>query len=298
MAPPLRTLLFAPGNHPRKVAKVFSAAADAVILDLEDAVAIAEKVATRATVVDALKASRPCLGYVRVNGFETAYCYGDIGAVLGPWLDGIVLPKTELAAQLQALDWLIGNLERERGLSAGSIDLLPIVETGLGIHRIDEICASRTRVKRVSFGAGDFTRDMNFVWTPDELELNHARSRMVLASRVAGIEPPIDTVFIDLRDTVHLEKSAHTGLSMGFQGKLCIHPDQIAAVNRVYTPTEKQITEARKHIAAFRDAEATGSASIQVDGYFVDYPIVEKAKRILALAEGIAERERRAVAWR
>jgi citrate lyase subunit beta/citryl-CoA lyase len=294
---PMRTLLFAPGNHPRKVARVFAAAADAVILDLEDAVAIAEKVATRRTVVEALGAPRPCLGYVRVNSFETEQCHGDVVAVLGPWLDGIVLPKTESAAQLQAIDWLMTSLERERGLAVGAIDLLPIVETGLGLHRIDEICASKTRVRRVSFGAGDFTRDMGLIWTADELELHHARSRLVLSSRVAGIEPPIDTVFIDLKDAAHLESSARTGQTMGFQGKLCIHPDQVAVVNRIYTPTAKQIEEARKQVAAFQEAEAKGSASIQVDGYFVDYPIVEKARRMLALAEGIAERERRTAAF-
>ncbi|MSO65715.1 MAG: CoA ester lyase [Alphaproteobacteria bacterium] len=293
MATPLRTLLFAPGNHPRKVERVFGAGADAVILDLEDAVALAEKVSTRPTVVEALRRPRSCLGYVRVNAFETPYCYGDMLAAIGPWLNGIVLPKTESAAQLQAIDWLMTNLERERGLSVGSLDLLPIVETALGVHRLDDIAASRTRVRRLSFGAGDFTRDMNLLWTGDELELNFARSRFVLASRVAGIEPPIDSVFIDLKDSVHLERSAHTGLSMGFQGKLCIHPDQVEPVNRVYTPTPAQVAEAKRQIAAFAEAEAKGSASIQVDGYFVDYPIVEKAKRIVALVEGIAERDRR-----
>lgn len=290
MQGPLRTLLFAPGNHPRKVEKVFHTGTDVVILDLEDAVAISEKVATRATVVEALKQPRPNLGYVRVNAFDTEYCFGDIHAVIGDWLDGIVLPKVESAAQLEAADWMMRALERERGLEEGKIDLLPIIETGLGLDRIDEIARAETRVKRLSFGAGDFTRDMGFLWTPDEPELYYARSRFTVASRAARLEPPIDTVFIDLRDIEHFEKAATTAMQMGFQGKLCIHPSQIDIANTVFTPTEEQIVEAKKHIEAFKQAEAEGSASIQVDGYFIDYPIIEKAERILALADAISAR--------
>ena len=142
-------------------------------------------------------------------------------------------------------------------------------------------------MRRVSFGAGDFTRDMNLVWTGLEQELAYARSRIVLASRAAGIEAPIDTVFIDLKDRVHLEISTQKALEFGFQGKLCIHPDQVGLVNDVFTPDEAEVTRAKKIIAAFKEAEASGSASIQVDGYFVDYPIVEKARRVLEITERI-----------
>ncbi|MSP51639.1 MAG: CoA ester lyase [Alphaproteobacteria bacterium] len=277
----LRSFLFVPGNHSRKVEKVFGVGADAVILDLEDAVAIAEKPATRATVVEALKKPHRSLGYIRVNALDTEYCYGDFHAIVGPWLDGIMVPKVEAADQLKTVDWLLAQIERERGLAIGTIDILPIIETGLGLHRIDEICGGKTRVKRVSFGAGDFTRDMGLKWTGEEQELTHARARIVLASRVAGLEPPIDTVFIDLKDRAHLEMSTHTALNMGFQGKLCIHPDQVPLVNEIFTPTGAEIARAEKIIAAFKKAEAEGSASIQVDGYFVDYPIVVKAQRVL-----------------
>lgn len=284
---PLRSFLFTPGNHPRKVEKVFSVGADAVILDLEDAVAIAEKVATRATVVEALKRPHRGLGYVRVNAIDTVYCYGDILAIVGPWLDGIMLPKVEAADQLKTVDWLLGQLERERGLAVGKIDLLPIVETGLGVHRLDEICGSKTRVKRISFGAGDYTRDMGLKWSGEEQELAFTRAKMVLASRVAELEAPIDTVFIDLKDRVHLEASIATALNMGFQGKLCIHPDQVPLVNDTFTPTAAEVARAEKIIAAFKKAEAEGSASIQVDGYFVDYPIVVKAQRVLDITARI-----------
>ncbi len=284
---PLRSLLFAPGNHPRKVEKVFQVGADVVILDLEDAVAITEKPATRATIVDALKKQRRGLGYVRVNSLDTEFAWGDFAGVVGAWVDGIVLPKVETADQLQTADWLLAQLERENGMEIGSIDLLPIIETGLGLHNIEAITMAGTRLKRVSFGAGDFTRDMNLVWTGPEQELAYARSRIVLASRAAGIEPPIDSVFIDLKDREHLKLSTQKALEFGFQGKLCIHPDQVNLVNDVFTPDVSEVTRAKRIIAAFEEAEATGSASIQVDGYFVDYPIVEKARRVLEISKRI-----------
>ena len=284
---PLRSLLFAPGNHPRKVEKVFQVGADVVILDLEDAVAITEKPATRATIVDALKKQRRGLGYVRVNSLDTEFAWGDFAGVVGAWVDGIVLPKVETADQLQTADWLLAQLERENGMEIGSIDLLPIIETGLGLYNIEAITMAGTRVKRVSFGAGDFTRDLNLVWTGPEQELAYARGRIVLASRAAGIEPPIDSVFIDLKDREHLKLSTQKALEFGFQGKLCIHPDQVNLVNDVFTPDVSEVTRAKRIIAAFEEAEATGSASIQVDGYFVDYPIVEKARRVLEISKRI-----------
>jgi len=286
---PLRTWLFTPGNHPRKVERVFNVGADAVILDLEDAVAIGQKEATRIAVVNALKVrpERASKGYIRVNSIDTAFCHGDLVAVVGPWLDGIVLPKVESASQLQTIDWLMAALERNCGMIPGSIDILPIIETGKGLAEIDSIARSGTRIRRLSFGAGDFTNDMGMIWTPEESELYHARSTIALASRAAGLELPVDTVFIDLHDGKHLKKSAEAALALGYRGKLCIHPSQIQPVNAVFTPSEEEVLRARKHVEVFEAAEAKGSASIQVDGYFVDYPTYEKAKRILALIAAI-----------
>ena len=286
---PLRSWLFAPGNHARKVEKVFTIGADAVILDLEDAVALEQKAATRATVVAALKGrpGRASRGYIRINSSDTDFCYGDLQEIIGPWLDGIVLPKVESASQLQMIDWLVCQIERERGMAVGTLDILPIIETGRGVAAISEIAGAGSRIKRVSFGAGDFTNDMGMVWTPGESELSHARSVIALASRVAGLEAPIDTVFIDLADSEHLEQSAQTALALGFRGKLCIHPAQVAPVNAVFTPVENEVARALKYVEAFAAAEAEGSASIQVDGYFVDYPIYEKAQRTLQLMAAI-----------
>jgi citrate lyase subunit beta/citryl-CoA lyase len=286
----LRTCLFAPGNHPRKVEKVFGLGADAVILDLEDAVAVNEKVAARQAVVEALKRPRHCKGYVRVNAGDTPFCYGDLQVIVGDWLDGIVLPKVESAAQLLTIDWLLAQLERERGLPEGRIDLVPIIETGKGVAAVHEIAGAGSRVRRLSFGAGDYTRDMGMNWTLEENELTHARSEIVLASRVAGLEPPIDTVFIHIGKHLDaLKRTTQLARDHGFQGKLCIHPEQVEPINEIFTPTEKEIAHAKKIVDAFEAAEASGSASIQVEGYFVDYPIVEKAKRVLKVAKKLSD---------
>ncbi len=289
---PLRSFLFAPGNHARRVEKALSLDADAVILDLEDAVATAEKRATRDAVIGALARPRRALLYVRVNALDTEFCYGDLAAIVRPGLDGIILPKVESAAGLATADWLLAQLEREQGLVPRSIDLVPIIETARGLNQIDAILAAGTRVKRIVFGAGDFTLDVNMAWSRDEAELAYARAKIVTASRAAGIEAPFDTVWVDLADAEGLEASARTALGFGFQGKMCIHPNQIAVVNRVFTPSEAEVAFAERVVAAFARAEAEGNAAIQLDGKFIDYPILYRAQRVLEKGEAIRARER------
>lgn len=279
-----RSMLFAPGNHPRKVEKVFDAGADAVILDLEDAVAAAEKPATRGLVVAAAQAPRKGRAYIRINALETAFALEDLEAVVAPGVDGIVVPKIETPEQLATAEWLIGALERKAGLEVGRIDILPIIETGLGVQNAGAIARAATRTRRLSFGAGDYTRDMAMVWTRDETECDHARAEIALASRAAGLEAPIDTVWIHLKDEDGLRASTSKVRAMGFQGKLCIHPAQIGPVHDIFTPTPEAVAHARRIADAFDEAEAAGSASIQLDGYFIDYPIVAQARRTLALA--------------
>lgn len=284
----IRSFLFTPGNHPRKVEKVFGADADAVILDLEDAVAIAEKVATRETVVTAMKQPRVCLGYIRVNALDSGYCEEDIKAVVGPWLDGIVIPKVESAATILAVDELISAAEREANLPIGSIDLMPIIETARGVEYAIEIAAASPRVRRLSFGGGDYTLDLDYIWSADEEVLSYARSRISHATRVANIDPPIDTVVLQITDDERFCASAARGKKFGFTGKLCIHPSQVPLCNTTFTPNAEEIAHAEAVVAAFEAAEAAGSASIQLDGYFIDYPIVYKSQRILALAQKLS----------
>jgi citrate lyase subunit beta/citryl-CoA lyase len=277
-----RSFLFTPGNSAPRLKKVFAVGADCAILDLEDAVATSEKVAARATVVAALQQPRSCPAYVRVNGLQTSWCYGDLLAVVGQQLDGIVLPKAESGSQLQTLDWILSQLETERGLVAGSLDLLPLVETARGVNALEELCTATRRVKRFAFGGVDYARDLDLRVGADEAEFAHVRARLTHCSRGAGLEPPIDTVSTQIRDPDSFAAAARRARGMGFQGKLCIHPSQVEWANRIFTPTAEEVLHARAIIQAFEAAQAEGNASIEVDGLFVDYPVAEQARRIVA----------------
>lgn len=288
-----RSFLFAPANHARRVEKAFTLGADAVILDLEDAVAVAEKAAARPLAREALARPRNCRGYVRVNAMGTPWCYRDLVEVIGKGVDGVVLPKVESAADLHAIDWLIANLEREQDLEVGSIDLMPLIETAAGIQRIDRIFQARSlrpysgrwRVRRALFGAGDYANDVGLAPTLEEDELAHARARLVLASRGAGLEAPVDSPWFHLKETAAFERALARSRRTGFQGRLCIHPDQVAAANRAFAPSAEEIARATRIVEAFREAEARGLAAIQVDGQMIDYPIVHQAQRVLEAAK-------------
>lgn len=284
----IRSFLFTPGNHPRKVAKVFGTGADAVILDLEDAVANDEKVATRDAINAALATPRQCLAYVRINGIETEWWQDDVESVVSAALDGVVVPKVESADTLLAVDAAISAAEKAAGLEPGSVDLMPIIETGTGVERATEFAGAVTRVRRLAFGGGDYTLDLDLQWNADEATLAYARSKLTHVSRVAGLEPPIDTVVLQIKDDERFLASARNGRAFGFAGKLCIYPQQVPLTHDVFTPSTEEIDHAQRVVAAFEAAEAAGSASIQLDGYFIDYPIVYKAERILAQAARIA----------
>ena len=256
---PLRSFLFAPGNHPRKVEKVFEVGADAVILDLEDAVAVAEKAATRATVTAALGRRRRALGYVRINGLDTDFAWGDFAAVIGPGLDGIVLPKVETADHVRTADWIMAQLEREAGLAAGSVDLLPIVETGLGVHNIEAIAAAGTRVRRVSFGAGDFTRDMNLVW-------DRRRGRARLCPGAASCSPRARPA--SSRRSIPCSSTSRTAptwsarraapTSSASRESCASIPTRSARSTRCSRPTRPRSSAPRRSSPAFRAAESGG----------------------------------------
>ena len=247
--------------------------------------------ATRDAIVAALSRPRRQLLYVRINAVDTEFCYGDLTAVVRPGLDGLILPKLQTAAGLATIDWLLTQIEREHELEPRSVDLIPIIETARGLSHIDQILAAGTRIRRVAFGAGDFTLDVNMAWTREEAELAYARTRIVTASRAAGMEPPLDSVWVDLPDQPGLEASARAALALGFQGKMCIHPNQITVVNGVFTPNQAEVAFAERIVEAFARAEREGLAAIQVDGKFIDYPIVYRARRVLEKIAAIRARE-------
>lgn len=291
-----RSFLFAPGNVPRRVEKALGLEADVVILDLEDSVAPSDKPAARKAIAEALTRPRGPRGYVRVNAASTAFCYADLVETIHKGVDGVVLPKVESAAELHAIDWLITSLERERGIPEGSIDLLPQLETAAGVQRIERIVQAGNlrpykpgpwRVKRVTFGAGDYANDIGLTVSVDEPELAEARARLVMISRAAGLEGPIDSPWFHMKDAEGFRRALERSRRSGFQGRLCIHPDQIQPVNAAYVPTAEEIAQAERIVTAFKEAEAKGAAAIVVDGQMIDYPIVYRAQAVLDSVRGL-----------
>jgi citrate lyase subunit beta/citryl-CoA lyase len=281
---PLRSLIFAPGNHPRKVAKVATLGADAIILDLEDAVAASEKVAARDAVRAALPTYRDTVVLARINGVATDLWEGDLEAVVSSALHGILVPKVESAAMLDRVDERVAELEHRAGLPRDTIRLFALIETARGVAHVEAIAEhAPPRLHTLLFGSADFTADLEIDLTSDATELLYARSRVVIAARAAGLPAPIDGVYLlGLRDEEGLVRDTKLARQLGFQGRLVIHPAQVAPVNRVFSAmSPAEIEQAQKIVHAFKAAEAAGSASIQVDGIFVDYPVYRRARRKL-----------------
>lgn len=290
----MRSILFVPGNHARRMEKTLELDCDAVIVDLEDAVAESEKTSARSTVHAWLARPRgERRAFVRINGLSTQWAFDDLAAIVSGKLDGIVLPKTETAQDLQIADYLICAHERKNGLPEGSIEIMPIVETAKGAENLREIANTTRRVRRICFGSGDYTNDTGTAWVLENPLTLHFRAALANASRAAGIEPPVDTVWPHLEDEAGLEAEARAARSMGYQGKMTIHPKQLEVVNRVFSPSPEELAFARKVCAAFDAAEAQGTSALLVDGVFVDYPVVYRARAILqnaAKAESAAGR--------
>jgi citrate lyase subunit beta/citryl-CoA lyase len=298
----LRSMLYAPANHPRHASRALAGAADAAILDLEDAVAGGRKQAARDAIGQVLR-DRPAAGpptgrpavFVRINALSTPHAYPDLLAAVLPGVDGILLPKVESPGELATADWMLAQLETERGLEAGAIQLIPMVETAAGLSRLSAIAAASRRVRRLTFGAADFALDtgMSLAAAGGPLDgvanegVLWAKLQLVVASRAAGLEAPLDTVYFDFSDADGFLREAAQARRLGFQGKACIHPSQVELANQAFSPTGEEIAQAKRTLEAFDGAIASGSAAIKLDGRMIDYPIAERARRVLELARRV-----------
>jgi citrate lyase subunit beta/citryl-CoA lyase len=292
--PPLRSHLYAPGNNEKLLGRVLDAGADAVVLDLEDAVPPPEKDHARdlvAATVEARAAERAPAVFVRVNHLSTGLTDAEVAAVVRPGLAGIRAPKTEGAGEVRQLCAWISAAERAAGLAPGSVALIPIIESAKGAWHAEEIAAADPRVLALAFGAADFVRDLELRPGTEGTETLHARSRLVLASRVAGVRPPIDSVLTRLDDEEALRAEATQARALGYFGKSAIHPRQLPAIHEAFTPTEAEIAHARAIVATEEEAERAGSGATTTDAAggagreFVDVAVVRRAQQTLALAE-------------
>ena len=280
-----RSFLFAPASSARKMEKALAGESDAVILDLEDSVAVAEKEPARRAVAALLGSARSKPVYVRINGTTTEHCFPDLLEIAPGRPDGVILPKTESAAELAPVDWTIGQIETMRRCPLRGIEIVPIVETARGLTAVDDIARASPRVRRIAFGAVDLALDMGLDLRDEAGALLAPRFAIARASRAAGLNGPLDTAWVDIPDLSGLWQSAERARAMGYRGKCCIHPSQIGVVNAVFTPDGEQLAAAGRVVDAFESAEASGVAAISVDGRMIDYPVVEAARPLLADAK-------------
>jgi citrate lyase subunit beta/citryl-CoA lyase len=286
----LRSLLYVPADNEHRVGKALSSGADAVIVDLEDAVAVSRKVQAREALAHLLAQERPCPTYVRVNSMSTPNCLQDIEAAVAAGADGISLPMVESSAQLFAVSWIMSQLEMRYGREVGETDLLPVLETGAGLQHAAQILSGHPRVRHAGLGIGDLQLSLGLEIGPDEAEVWPYRRMLVLASNAAGLDAPLDTVHLDLRNLESLREASLASKRAGFQGRRVIHPDHVEIVNEAYSPTAAEIERAERMVAEFEEAERSGLATMRVGEDFVDYPIAEKARRLLAIRDLIEGR--------
>ncbi len=292
--PPLRSHLYAPGNNARVLDKVFAAGADAVILDLEDAVPPAEKIRARAMAAETVRVHASQAGaalFVRINHPSSGLAEDDIHMVVLPGLSGLRLPKVEDAATVRHIAGWVAKAEIANGVPVGLVAFICIVESAAGVFRAYEIASAHPRVIALGYGAADFVRDVGIIPGDDGNEMLYTLSHLVLVSRVAGIRPPVDSVYRFLDDAAGLEKSARQARALGMFGKSAIHPKQVPIINAAFSPTQEEIADARKLVALAQDAEAQGSGVVQnSSGEFVDIAVVRRAQGILSLAENLAKK--------
>ena len=283
-------MLFLPGNTPNIIVNGEILGADAVILDLEDAVAPAEKDSARILVRNAIRymGFGKCEVIVRINAIDTAYWQKDLDAIIPVRPSLIMPPKTSCAADVLAVDAYITQLEEKLGIEKGSVGLIPLIETALGVENAYQIASACKRVKAIFLGGEDLTADLRCKRTKEGHEIAYARSRMVVAARAAGVEV-YDTPFTDVNDDEGIYTDAQYAKSLGFTGKSAISPRHVKAINEVFSPSMKDIDYAYEVMEAIRIGKEQGKGAVSLRGKMIDAPIVARAQQTIdaAIALGL-----------
>ena len=286
-----RTLLFAPGSRPELLAKAQLGDADAMIFDLEDSVPLNAKDEARKNIADALAAGLKRPMFLRISNPRAGDFMADLQVLANASslvnVAGVVLPKADDAEDIQAVAKALKDVESKHNMQEGTLSILPLIETCLGLRNGFDIAKASTRVIGMALASaeqGDFMVDLGGRWTPRSLALAYPRSKLVVDARAAGVQWLVDGVFMNLKDTDMLREECLIARELGFVGKMAIHPTQVDVMHTVFSPSELEVAYARGLIAAFRDGEARGVGAVKYEGMMVDYANVRLAERTLALA--------------
>ena len=281
----LRSLLFVPGNQPRMLERASGLKPDAFIPDMEDSVPIDEKAnareVTAAYLARLAQSGTPVIP--RVNSLDTGLLDDDLAAVVGNHIFGVSVGKIYSPEDIATISEKLESLESRAGMEAGSVRLLPWIETASAIVNVYEICSASPRIVGVAFGAEDFTNDMGVERTESEAETFFARNSIAVAARAADVLA-LDTPYFSFRDPDGLRANAQMAKQYGFKGKFAIHPAQIDIINETFSPSAAEIEHARRVVEAFEEAERRGRGSTSLDGVVVDVPVVKRAQALLELA--------------
>ena len=286
-----RTLLFAPGSRPELLAKAQLGDADAMIFDLEDSVPLNAKDEARKNIADALAAGLKKPMFLRISNPRAGDFMADLQVLASASsllnVAGIVLPKADDSDDIHAVAKALKDVESKHNMQEGTLSILPLIETCLGLRNGFDIAKASTRVIGMALASaeqGDFMVDLGGRWTPRSLALAYPRSKLVVDARAAGVQWLVDGVFMNLKDTDMLREECLIARELGFVGKMAIHPTQVDVMHTVFSPSELEVAYARGLIAAFRDGEARGVGAVKYEGMMVDYANVRLAERTLALA--------------
>lgn len=280
-----RSMLFVPGNNPNMIQNAMVYGADSIILDLEDSVSAGEKDSARIFVRNAIEKLN-FLGaevVVRINTLAGAEGRMDLGEIVIAGLDAIVLPKASVK-EVKLLSNSLAEAEMEKGLAAGSIKILPLVETAQGIIDLVEIVRSSQRIAGVMLGGEDLTAELGVRRTTQGEEILYARSLLALSCRAAGVDA-IDTPFTDIRDYDGLLKDTRKAKGLGLTGKAAIHPNQIESIHNALAPEEEEISYSKRVLAAMEEAEKEGLGVVALDNKMIDAPVVARAQKVIKMAE-------------
>ncbi len=279
---PRRSVLYMPGSNARALEKAKTLPADALILDLEDAVAPDAKEMAREQVVAAVNNGgyEPREVAIRVNGNGTQWYADDLAAAAGSAAAAVVLPKVEGAGQVRAAAAALPD----------GMDLWCMIETPLAILHVEEIAAASPKTQALVMGTSDLATDLNALHTPHREPFTTSLSICLLAARAYGLTC-LDGVYLDLKNDDGFEAACHQGRQFGFDGKTLIHPRQLDAANRVFAPSDDDVAEADIIVTAFEQAQAEGKGVVVVNGQLVENLHVAAARRLLALADAIGARQ-------